>query len=126
MNDKAMEIIRELGNFFSYYRTGTVVIQNLEDASQWKPSETGKGGTIRYDYGIGFSLAGRANKHKIIVALEPNDTYTVYVWRPATVKEAGIGVVLEKVEDVYADNLYSVLERRYRQYVDGVVPAQIL
>lgn len=50
---------------------------------------------------------------EMVVAYEPDDTYTVWLWQ----WEHGEGELLDHREDVYCDQLQSVLEGMYDRAV---------
>lgn len=117
---KGTEIANQNIGFLRRNRTGMVTVQN-DDTRSWTRSEATEGGAIRYNYGIAFALTGRARNVKIIIALEPDDTYTVYVWR---MRERGdtrpiIGEVLERHDGLYWDMMPELLQALYDEYVYG-------
>lgn len=61
-------------------------------------------------------------KVELMVALEPNDTYTVRLWKattPRTWQKTGvIGHVLYEMDDVYGDNLIDVCDGIYVKFVE--------
>lgn len=74
-------------------------------------------GTVHFDVGLCFQVNGkRGQGWRIIIAVEPCDTYTVRLWRkakPSEVREGKLGVVMTEIEDVYCDTLKQVVEKVY-------------
>jgi hypothetical protein len=75
-------------------------------------------GLVDYGVGLAFKVAGPPRAGwKIIVTYEPDDTYSVYMTRPAKKVECATqglrGVVLDQASDVYCDNLQQVVESVY-------------
>lgn len=50
----------------------------------------------------------------IIIAIQPLDTYTVWLWRE---KADRTGEILERQDEVYCDDLQQVVERMYDAYI---------
>ena len=117
---KGLNTVNLIAGFLKANRTGLPVIQD-DVRSDWNKSEVTPGGAIRYNFGVAFSLTGRASSTKFIIALEPDDTYTVYVWR---LRKRGdtrpiIGEVLERHDGIYWDMMLELLEALYNEYVYG-------
>jgi hypothetical protein len=76
-----------------------------------------------------FQVNGKRGQNwKIIVALEPNDTYTARLWRKANAAEARqgkIGVIIGEASDVYCDTLQGTVEEMYdaaiREFCGGLI-----
>ena len=96
-------------------------------------------GLIDAPISVCFKVNGkRGASWKMIVSLEPSDTYTVRLWKPirqtalaaAKAMEAGkpekYGEVLDESSDVYCDVLQEVIERMYdraiKKHNDGFIP----
>lgn len=90
-------------------------------------------GLLDYEVGLTFRVNGKHRQHwTMLVAYEPDDTYSVYLWRKATPSEqrAGIyGVALDRRDDVYNDNLQEVVERVYdsaiKKHNNGFIPLSL-
>jgi hypothetical protein len=125
------EMMRQLGRGLSgalvYVGAGKVVYQDREP---WRSSQELPNGLVRFDVGIAFPVNGkRGQGWKIVISLEPCDTYTVYLCRRANRKEqaAGkLGVVMKSQDDVYCDVLQQVVEATYdnaiREKNGGFIP----
>ena len=84
-------------------------------------------GTIRFDVGLMFKVNLKGT-WKIVIGVDTNDTYTVILWRKASKEEQEqglIGVVVEKMEEVYCEQLQSCVEEIYdravRNYQNGLI-----
>lgn len=117
---KGLDTVNLIAGFLRRNRTGLPVIQD-DVRSDWYKSEVTEGGAIRYNFGVAFALTGKASNTKILIALEPDDTYTVYVWR---LRRRGdtrpiIGEVLERHDGMYWDMMDELLQALYDEYVYG-------
>jgi hypothetical protein len=87
-------------------------------------------GLVDWDVGLCFRVNGRRKQDwRIMVAYEPSDTYTVYLWRTAkpTEERAGLrGVVINRLDDVYGEDLKGVVEQMYdraiKEHNGGFIP----
>src|SRR5262245_4278417 len=87
-------------------------------------------GLLDYEVGLTFPVnGGRRQNWTMLVAYEPNDTYTAWRWRSAKASEKARGiavVVLDQREDVYCDELQSTVESMYdeaiRKHSQGFIP----
>jgi len=88
-----------------------------------KDSTISADGRVLMDVGLYFRV-NTTRKIYMFVAYETDDTYTVYMWRPYTVKEViknnnhDQGKVLAERRGVYCDNLGEVIERLYDKYIE--------
>lgn len=118
-----------LGGSFAYVGASQIVYKSREDESKPDPSKVTDVGLIDYQIGIQFKINGK-RLWKIIVSLEPSDTYTVRLWQGysiSTVDLLGIwGRVLYEFTDVYCDSLQDIVEHVYdtaiEEYLDGFIP----
>lgn len=93
-------------------------------------SEVTRDGQINYDVGLSFRVNGkRGQRWTMLIVYEPDDTYSIYLWRPGrpSEQERGIfGVALDQRNDVYCDTLKEVVERMYdrgiQHHCDGFIP----
>src|SRR5688572_11708321 len=70
-------------------------------------------GCVEFEVGVKFRVNGRrARKWTIVIAYEPNDTYTVWLVEGHTRREAS-SMVLACHREVYCDTLQSVVESTY-------------
>ena len=101
-----------------------------DDDAYPDPSYVDERGLVGYQIGICFRVNGKRGRNwKMLITLEPNDTYTVRLWCAATrsqQRQGIFGVVLDERTDVYADQLQEVVERVYDQAIknhcDGFIP----
>ena len=95
------------------------------------PSRATPEGQLDYDVGLTFLVNGKRGQHwTMLVAYEPDDTYSVWLWRRATAVEQArgrLGVVLSRKDEVYCDTLKETIERMYdeaiRQHCGGFIPS---
>lgn len=84
-------------------------------------------GCIDSPVSIWWSVNGkRGEDWKICVSYEPDDTYTVRLWRKVVNLPGQIGEVLTERRDVYTDTLKGTFEEIYDEaickYNDGAIP----
>ncbi len=93
-------------------------------------SSVTKEGLVDYEVGLTVKVNGKrgAGWH-MMIAYEPDDTYSVYLWRRAYPNEEAKGlrgVVLNQCDDVYCDTLKEVVEKMYdraiKEHNDGFIP----
>lgn len=90
-------------------------------------------GLLDYEVGLTFRVNGKQRQHwTMLVAYEPDDTYSVYLWRKATPGEQkrGIyGAVLDRCDDVYWEDLKDVVEGMYdsaiKEHNGGFIPLSL-
>ena len=100
-----------------------------ECRSGYRSKET-ETGAIDYDVGLAFKVNGKPTQNwTMVVAYEPDDTYSVWLWRrakPTEAKAGKAGVVLDHLSDVYCDMLKMVVERMYdkaiKEHNDSFIP----
>ncbi len=83
-------------------------------------------GCVAFEVGVKFRVNGRRGRDwKMVIAYEPNDTYTVWLIEGHKRREAS-SMVLACRRDVYCDNLQSVIESTYddaiREHNQGFIP----
>jgi hypothetical protein len=94
------------------------------------PTSSDDAGWISAQCYLTFSCNGkRGQGWRFHVALEPNDTYTVRLWRSKRSRGAGgsaRGEIIGHADHVYCDALREVVVRLYddaiRQHCDGFIP----
>lgn len=128
------QMIEQLGQGYSgalIYTGGHDLIYRCRpDGSRPDPSSVTEAGAIEFQTGLQFRVNGRRNAGwKIFVSLEPNDTYTVRLWRRAlpTEQATGLaGVILDTANDVYCDDLQLTVEGMYdtaiEKFNQGFIP----
>lgn len=84
-------------------------------------------GLIDYDVGLQFSVNGkRGETWKMVVAYEPDDTYSVWIWTNKSAVPGRMGAVIEHRDDVYCDGLKDTVEHMYDQAIkernQGFIP----
>lgn len=93
-------------------------------------------GSVDYDVGLSFRVNGKRGENwTIIVAYEPDDTYSVYLWRRVRYTTAQllrdpentrIGEVIAEHHDVYCDELKRIVEQTYdnsiKTFNQGFIP----
>src|ERR1044072_5680694 len=102
----------------------------MECRSAFRSRETDHG-LLDYDVGLTFRVNGKRGQNwTMLVAYEPNDTYSVWLWRKGAPSEQAAGkygVVLATRDDVYCDTLKETVERMYdeaiRKHCRGFIPA---
>jgi len=71
-------------------------------------------GCINSDVSLQFTVNGkRGELWKMLVAYEPDDTYSVWIWRNKSDIPGKIGSVIEVARDVYCDGLKGTVEHMY-------------
>ena len=110
-------------NCFAYIGATNPVYKAREDDALPDPSRVGKDGMIEYQVGLQFNVNIKPG-WKMIVTLEPSDTYTVRLWRQhrrdTWLQKDGtmlVGEVIEEMTDVYCDELQEVVEKIYDQAI---------
>jgi hypothetical protein len=83
-------------------------------------------GYVDYEVGLQCQVNGKRGKAgTLIIAYEPNDTYTVWLVEGHRERSAD-SMVLARVEDVYCDTLQSVIEAAYdraiHEHNHGFIP----
>lgn len=80
-------------------------------------SEVDTTGCPNFEVGLAFRVNGKPKRGwQMLVAYEPDDTYTVWLWQVGTAAQRAVGImgeVLDKREDVYCDMLQSTVEQMY-------------
>lgn len=96
-------------------------------------------GMIEAPVNLTFRVNGKPRQQwKMIVSLEGDDTYTVYLWRPVRPSYAKItrlkasnvpvifGQVIDQTSDIYCDQLQSCIEQMYDKAIktlnQGFIP----
>ena len=87
-------------------------------------------GFISTDNGLMFQPNVRSHRVKFIVTLQPNDTYSVLIWKGFTnakaIKTGKIGTVINQVDTIPVDQLIDVIDTTYvaflDEYEDGFIP----
>lgn len=75
-------------------------------------------GCLDYDVGLAFQVNGPAGQNwTMVVAYEPDDTYSVWLWRTAQERGDKRGEILLQAHDVYGDALQPVIEAMYDQMI---------
>jgi len=118
-----------LGGSFVYVGASQIVYKSREDESKPDPSRVTDVGLIDYQTGLQFRINGK-RFWKIIVSLEPSDTYTVRLWQgyamPKVAKLGKFGEILYEFTEVYCDSLQDIVEHIYdtaiEEYLDGFIP----
>jgi hypothetical protein len=103
---------------------------DVETECRGHRSSVTKEGLVDYGVGLTFRVNGkRGAGWRMMIAYEPDDTYSVYLWRRAkpTEEKAGRrGVVIGSYDDVYCDMLKEVVEQMYdraiKEHNDGFIP----
>jgi hypothetical protein len=110
-------------NCFAYIGATNPIYKAREDDALPDPSSVGKDGMIEYQVGLQFNVNIKPG-WKIIVTLEPDDTYTVRLWRQhrrnTWLQKDGsmlVGEVIEEMTDVYCDMLQETVEHIYDQAI---------
>jgi hypothetical protein len=79
-------------------------------------------GALPMKNGLMWDPNVRAHRTKFIVVLQPNDTYSVFLYKfksPRSIAQKGIvGEVLQRVDDVYFDQLVDTIDAMYVAYID--------
>lgn len=80
-----------------------------------------EGQSVDYEAGLVFNVTlRRGATHKVIVAYEPNDTYTVYLWEgfntAKMLKTGKSGRTLAEHRMIGDDNLAMVIDRTCQKY----------
>jgi len=83
-------------------------------------------GSVDFEVGVKFRVNGRRGRNwKVVIAYEPDDTYTVWLVEGHKQREAS-SMVLACHRDVYCDTLQSVIEATYdaaiREHNQGFIP----
>lgn len=118
-----------LGSAFVYCGATQIAQKAREDDSKPDPSIVTEEGLIDFQTGIQFKVNGRST-WKMIVTLEPSDTYTVRLWQGnfagKTARSGLYGEILYEFTDVYCDSLQDIVEGIYdkaiNEYLDGFIP----
>lgn len=101
-----------------------------------KVTETG---LVDAPVSLAFNVNGKRREGwKVIVSLEPSDTYTVRLWKPSKIslkkqcqlmaenKVVPVGEVIDVACEIYCDQLQSCVEQMYdraiRERNDGFIP----
>jgi len=87
-------------------------------------------GFVSTDNGLMFQPNVRSRRVKFIVTLQPNDTYTVIIWKGYTnskaIKIGKIGAVISQMDTIHFDQLIDVIDTMYvaflDEYEDGFIP----
>jgi hypothetical protein len=103
---------------------------NVRGECRGSRSEVTKEGLVDYGVGLTFKVNGKRGANwRMMIAYEPDDTYSVYLWRRAYPKdeEKGLrGNVIDVLNDVYCDTLKGVVEQMYdraiKEHNDGFIP----
>jgi hypothetical protein len=101
--------------------------------TEYRPSQRSEvmpNGLLSYEVGLAFRVNGKRRQHwTMLIAYEPDDTYTVYLWRRPSRTQLihGIaGLILDQCDQVYCDTLRSTVEQMYdraiRKYCNGFIP----
>jgi len=91
-------------------------------------SKVMKNGTVDAPVALIFSVNGkRGAGWKMIVSLEPSDTYTVRLWKPCwRTSSDRVGEILDESSDIYCDQLRECIERMYdraiQKHCGGFIP----
>ena len=85
-----------------------------------------KSGTVSFETGLMFSVNGKPQNWKMVVTLEPSDTYTVRLFRMRRPnKDNQQAIVLDVETGVYCDQLQSTVESMYdgaiQRHYDGAI-----
>ena len=88
-----------------------------EYRSGYRSHEDEATGQVVWDVGLAFRVNGkRGQQWTMIVVYEPNDTYSVWLWRLLHWRErltGKVGEVISHQDDVYCDMLQEVVEHMY-------------
>lgn len=87
---------------------------------------SGELGSVEFEVGLAFRVNGRRGRNwTMVVAYEPDDTYTVWLTEGHPARRAE-SMVLACHRDVHCDTLQSVIEGTYDEAIqthnDGVIP----
>lgn len=129
--EQMIELLGGLGLESSFTYTGAtrIVCKSREDGSKPDPSLVTDAGLVDYQVGIQFKVNGK-RFWKMVVSLEPSDTYTVRLWQgytiPRIARSGKFGEVLYEFSDVYCDSLQDMVEHIYDlavdEYLGGFIP----
>lgn len=107
------EIVRQLGDAFFYVGGSKPVYRQRPDESPYpNASSVNEYGLVDYETGIQFSVNIGRPHWKMVISLEPSDTYTVRLWKPGGAPGV-VGTVVDEAEDVYCDELNAFVSRMY-------------
>lgn len=128
------EMIRQMGGLgfrgaFGYVGASQITYKDREDLGTPNASKVLEGGFVEWETGLVFKVNGKPKSWKMIVTLEPSDTYTVRLWEGFSTakmaKTGDIGKVITEVTDVYCDELQRTVEQVYddavKQYNGGFI-----
>ena len=119
---------RGINGSLAYVGASRLIYKNRPDDSCPDASIVTDNGLVDYQTGLQFNVNGKRG-WKIIVSLEPSDTYTVRLWHSfhpsITAKTGKFGENLEENSDVYCDMLADMVESMYdaaiQQYCGGFI-----
>jgi hypothetical protein len=128
MHWRTEQIIHQLGGFgmggaFIYTGRNSKIAAAAQDRrpdpSVWDEDH----GTLSFETGLMWKVnMGPGQLWKMAVTLEPSDTYTVYYMRlhgPREAAETGkLATLVTKFEDVYCDQLQSIVESTYDEHLN--------
>jgi len=116
---------------FAYVGGHEFCYNERQDEGTPDQSKVDEAGWIKYDTGLQFKVNGKCSQTwKIIITLEPSDTYTVRLVKVNGIKTLSktgkAAEVLDTAEDVYCDPLQDVIESLYdeaiKKHCDGFIP----
>lgn len=126
--DTINAIIQQMGGrgitgAFVYVGAGRIVHkcprQEGECRSGYRSRVTPEG-LIDYDVGIQFTVNGKPGElWKMVVAYEPDDSYSVWLWTNKSSVPGKMGEVIEHREDIYCDNLKQCVEAMYDRAIQA-------
>lgn len=108
---------RGLQSAFAYCGAKQITYKCARADGEYRRSYRSKSTPDGIDFDVGLKMTVNSAKPglrwEMVVAYEPDDTYTVWLWQ----WEHGEGELLDHREDVYCDQLQSVLEGMYDRAV---------
>lgn len=122
---------RGLGGALAYVAGHQLAFKCEGQQGEWRgkyPTRETAEGCIDYDVGLTFRVNGPPGQGwRFVVAYEPDDVYSVWLWRLAQTRGDKRGEVLAVARDVYADALRRVVECMYDDAIQkhclGFIPA---
>jgi hypothetical protein len=108
---------------------GTNVVLG-EDNLNIPRSVVDEAGLLSCQNGVRWNPNVRSHKVKFLVILQPNDTYSVFIWKgfntSKVVRTGKVGEVVARADDVYFDQLIDIVDQLYLNFLtdheDGFIP----
>lgn len=112
---------RGLNGAFAYIGADQLVYNCLDVDSKPLASTVDDKGLISCEVGLMFRVNLGRPKWKMVITVEPSDTYKLRLWKPLSLVKTGkVGEVMVEYGDIYCEDLKRFVEETYDEWAKKI------